>query len=358
MLETFSKTIQEKFLVNIYEKNTMSWLLNSLVKLNNIDKLNLTPLLKRFRNSKDHDLAQRIKEFEKISQTGFFLKESQILCNINKDLPFLNEYVDKFKLLGYKTYEKSRNTIEIKKNVTNVNDEITIHFEGKKMWGDNIYGKNIELNNNNEKKSQTHHSNSITPIKEKKSEENKPIALQQTPTEEFASKVFKGIFDESKSLKTKIFGMSHQKNITIPKLDYEGFDFNLNNNEDKKKNIKMMIGNFQEFIKYQDLETIESMFSSLPITNEIQMECDNLGKEQINKLADNFSLRLFVKETDLSSFIMTGIKSEQIVVCLGNEGLERLKLRFKSTSLPILSNLIEFIKEYINQKGFKIFLKN
>ena len=335
----------------------MSWLLNSLVKLNNIDKLNLTPLLKKFRNSKDHDLVQRIKEFEKISQTGFYLKESQILCNINEELPFLNEYVDRFKLLGYKTYEKSRNTKEIKKtdeNVADVNNEIKIHFEGKKMWGDNIYNKTNKSNNNSGQKPQANHSNSITPIKEKKCEENKPIVLHQTPTEEFASKVFKGIFDESRSRKNKIFGISQQKNISVPKLEYEE-GFNLNNDDDKKKNMEMMIANFHEFIKNQDLETIESMFSSLPITNEIKMECDILGREQINKLADNFSLRLFVKETDLNSFVMTGIKSEQIVVCLGNEGLESLTLRFKSTSLPILSNLIEFIKEYLNQKGFKIF---
>ena len=333
-------------------------------------KLEDFTFLKKFRASKDHDLAQRIEEFEKIGQNGDFLKESQTLSDIDEGLSFLNSYVNHFIAMGFKTYEKNRNLKDEKKDIKsdkNIVVENKIHFEGKKMWGNNMKVVNEE----NEKKNKTQdlmpkHRNYVknTQETEKKTEDinkpetekkteviNKPVNLIQTPNEEFTSKFFKGILEETRNRKTKQIGISigSSKNINISKSTNEEL-LDLTNHK--------MVENLNNLIKNQDIVNIEHLSEEL--TNEMKFDVDIISTEEIKKLADNFSLRAFIKENnliDFLEFIIAGIKSNEIIICSGIETPEKHRIRFifKSTSMPVLSNLISFIKEYFNKKGFKYY---
>lgn len=359
-------TLKDNFSINIYEKNTLSWILCALMKINSETNYDLSYFLKKFHFSKDIDLIQRLHEFDLITKFCF-IKESQKPMLIDESLSFLDVYVSKFKRLGYKLYDPQRNLKESKsqteestKNNNNNNEnENKIHFEGKKFWGNT----NPASLNNSEKKP-VRNRNSFPSIKppeiinqEKKTEEVKPINMVQTPTEEFASKVFKGILDESRKRKEKFVGISHNHKIEIAQSTDEVL-IKLNHHFNREEN--NVAQKLNELMSNQQLENIELLFSGLNENDEKVIECEILGKEELKRLVDNFSLRLFEKKSTPIEyeFIMAGIKSNEAIVCFGNENFERLKFRFRSSSMVVLTNLIGFVKEYINKKGFEIFEKN
>ena len=362
--------LKEKILVNFYEKNTLSWVLGALMKINSQTNYDLAYFLKSLHLSKDIDLSQRLKEFDLITK-HCFIKDSQSLLEIDESLSFLDVYVDKYKTLGYKLYDPQRNIKDktnfnedsTAKTTTNTNDddETKIHYQGKKFW------RNQTPSIDSEKKlsRSQENRNSLTSIsraenvadQEKKAEEIKPISLFQTPNEEFASKVFKGILDESRKREHKFFGISHpnhQKNTKIQKvLDEDMIKFNFSSQQEENN----IVINLNDYIIRQDIEKIEKIFQSLNENEEKIVESENIGKEEIKRLADNFSLRIFEensKELE-NKFIIAGIKSNEAIVCMVEENYARLQLKFRSSSKAVVSNLIGFVKEYINKKGFKIY---
>lgn len=364
--------LKEKILVNFYEKNTLSWVLGALMKINSQTNYDLAYFLKSFHLSKDIDLTQRLKEFD-LTTKHCFIKDSQSLLDINENLSFLDVYVDKYKKLGYKLYDPQRNikdktninedsTAKTTTNSNNDDDETKIHYQGKKFW-DNQTPSKIDSEKKLSRSQQNRNSLSsisrpeIAVEQEKKPEEIKPISLFQTPNEEFASKVFKGILDESRKREHKLFGISHPNNKITTKiqreLDEDMMKFNVSSQQEENN----IAGNLNDYILRQDIEKIENFFQSLNENEEKIVESENLGKEEIKRLADNFSLRIFEKNSKEleNKFIIAGIKSNEAIVCLAEENFARLQLKFRSSSKEVVSHLIGFVKEYINKKGFKIY---
>lgn len=363
--------LKEKILVNFYEKNTLSWVLGALMKINSQTNYDLAYFLKSLRLSKDIDLTQRLKEFDLITK-HCFMKDSQSLLEVDENLSFLDVYVDKYKKLGFKLYDPQRNikdkmnlnedlTAKTTTNTNNDDDETKIHYQGKKFWGNQTPSKDSEKKLSRCQENRKSLSSISRPEnvanQEKKAEEIKPISLFQTPNEEFASKVFKGILDESRKREHKLFGISHlnhQKNTKIQKeLDEDLIKFNFSPQQEENN----IVINLNDYILRQEIEKIETVFQSLNENEEKIVESENLGKEEIKRLADNFNLRIFeINSKELENkFIIAGIKSNEAIVCMVEENFARLQLKFRSSSKAVISNLIGFVKEYINKKGFKIY---
>lgn len=306
--------------------------------------------LKKFKSSKKYELVQRLKEFETIENISDLLKESHLLTEVDEKLSFLDDYVKKCLISGYQPIQKtkplsklkSEHTIEDLKKETNQGEEDSkINFKGKKVWGMPEISENPDTNKKPAEKSE----NNLLDGTEEKVIESKPINVVFSPMEEFASKVFKGVLDEVRT-KKNILNLNNNK---VTKFFKKEDEENINLVEENST-----LKSFSEYLRQKDYKKLDSLFLSIPIFNEIDLEMEKLNNEDIQRFADNFSLIIITSENKRKDFFIAGIKSNEMIICKCEEGTKTLKFRFKCTSSQILKKLMGFIKEYINLKGYKL----